>query len=201
MGCKASKPAAEEEAPPLKNDADQNNNLGSTKSHDSGKEMDVRVNDNLPLTGEKSDKLYKLLAKSQMTHNSGNDEQRQKDLALQRENWTKVMECCKLDPRSALYQNPTTKSTPLHMAVRLIDSESGSASSDSISLTDLIRALIKANPKALAVKDAGGNIPLHYAIAPTTHFQPGWPMAQWKLRSDIVRLLVHADPNTAQEYM
>lgn len=177
MGCKQSKPAIGDGATPK-----------SAKSGDGGK-MDVSVNDNLPLTGEKSDKLYKLLAKSQMKADG--------DAAQQKEHFAKVMELCKSDPRSALYQNPTTKSTPLHMAVRLIDSDTG-ASKD---LTELIHALIKANPKALAVKDAGSNVPLHYAIAPTSFFHAESPMTQWKLRSEVVRLLIETDPETAKKYM
>ena len=176
MGCKQSKPADDDKQ---------------------GGKMDVSLNENVPLTGEKSDKLYKLLAKSQMTQPSSGAKASQKDLALQRETFAKVMECCKADPRSALFQNPTTKSTPLHMAVRLIDSETG-ATND---LTELLRALIKANPKALAVRDASGNVPLHYAIAPTTHFHADWPMSQWKIRAEIVRLLVSSDAATSKAFM
>ena len=159
--------------------------------------MDVSLNESVPLTGEKSDKLYKLLAKSQMTQQTTSS---QKDLALQRENFAKVMECCKADPRSALFQNPTTKSTPLHMAVRLIDGQTTSDDNAS-DLTELLRALIKANPKALSVRDASGNVPLHYAIAPTSHFHADWPMSQWNVRAEIVRLLVSSDSATSTAFM
>ena len=204
MGCRQSKQAAD----------------GAKPQGDNGK-MDVSLNDNLPPTGEKSDKLYKLLAKSQMAHsntisaasNSNDEEDNAAQQQQQREHWAKVMECCRSDPRSALYQNPTTKSTPLHMAVRLIDSESGRNNNNKIDgLTELIHALVKANPKALAVRDAGGNIPLHYAIAPTAVFHPSsqgthnpnhqrMMMSQWKLRAEIVRLLVASDTAISQAYM
>jgi hypothetical protein len=179
MGCKQSKPATEAAKP----ETDPKKG-GDPKS---GK-MDVDVNNNLPVTGEKSDKLYKLLAKSQM---------RQDSVEAPKEHFAKIMECCRQDPRSALYQNPTTKSTPLHMAVRLIDNDPGKTKD----LVELIHALVKANPKALTVRDAGGNIPLHYAIAPSSHFHPSSPMTQWKMRAEIVRLLLSCEPEISHKYM
>ena len=179
MGCKGSKDASVAQ--------------GNKKE---AKPMDPSLTDNVPVPAEKTDKLYKLLAKSQM-HSNGNGNNGSAVSTIARENWAKAMECCKTDPRLALYRNPTTKSTPLHMAVRLIDSESGTSND----LTELIVALIKANPSALMVKDAGGNIPLHYAIAPTTHFHPECSMSQWRQRADIVRLLITSDLKISKEYM
>lgn len=187
MGCQQSKGTSAQD----KNASSNSKPSSNRKIESAGKPDESAVP---PLTGEKSDKLYKLLAKSQMTQPKAGS---QKDVALQRENFAKVLDLCQADPKAALFQNPMTKSTPLHMAVRLIDSDSGgggggdnASNTNNQLLTGLLRALIQANPKALAVKDASGNIPLHYAIAPTTHFHADWPMSQWKLRSEIVHLLV-----------
>jgi len=160
-----------------------------------------------------SDKLYNLVVKPQSTATAtttttatSSDTQQAKDVKMQRgQSFDKILECCKKDPTLACYQNPTTKSTPLHMAVRLMDSETGGTNDD---LLDLLKALIKANPRALAIKDAAGNIPLHYAIAPTTHVHhhhhqaDEWPMMQqWTLRAKIVQLLVASNPQISATYM
>jgi hypothetical protein len=98
-----------------------------------------------------------------------------------------------MSPSAASYRNPTTQSSPLHLAVQLIDchtmatsttqstsvilnkekhqqqpKELKSSSSSSSALLQVITELIRAYPDAVFTPDIYGYIPLHYAIAPTT---------------------------------
>jgi len=210
MGCKQSKPAIEEG--PIKK-AKDGSIISSPGKSSPGKSSD---NSNTP-SAEPSDTMYKMLAKSQKLTST-------KNAAAQREMFAKVLDCTKADPQSAFYQNPTTKSTPLHMAVRLIDSAAASSNSakagSSADFVELVQAVIQANPRALAIRDAGGNIPLHYAVAPSTNFgsikhnnsndddgngnnspKDVNAMNSWKLRAEIVRLLITSDTATAKRYM
>jgi hypothetical protein len=67
-----------------------------------------------------------------------------------------------MTPEAAAYQNPDTRSTPLHLAVKLLDSD---ATTDS--LLPVLSELIRAYPDAIQTQDAEGNTPLHFAIAPS----------------------------------
>lgn len=101
---------------------------------------------------------------------------------------------------NASYLCPKTHSTPLHIAVRLLDHEislnTQSKSSDKNSVVvNLIDALIRAHPFSVAIEDKDGNIPLHYAIAPTVYPNPRILQAKssWKTRTSVARLLLSAE--------
>ena len=101
-----------------------------------------------------------------------------------------------INPTAASYQNPNTRSTPLHMAVRLLDSVHVSQQG----LHDVLVALLEAHPAALQLQDASGNIPLHYAVAPSNHFQ--LPPQFWEFRAAVVHFLIRADKTScSKEYL
>jgi hypothetical protein len=103
-----------------------------------------------------------------------------------------------ITPFLAAYQNPTTKSTPLHMAVRLLDVRKTGGSNG---LPELLLALMEAYPKAIYAKDASGNTPLHYAIAPQKQ-DVGLPASAWAQRTAVLKLLLRADRTSASsEYL
>jgi hypothetical protein len=49
--------------------------------------------------------------------------------------------------------------------------------------------------------DADGNIPLHYAIAPTTHFHKTLPAGQWETRTAVANLLLSVDLRVSEAYL
>jgi hypothetical protein len=148
--------------------------------------------------GEKNDRIYKLLVRAQKTPG---------DIKLKE----LVIQACSETPEFASYQNPTTKSTPLHMAVRLMDSVvektssgigDGSGTGVTVnSMQVVVESLLLAYPEAVRVMDADGNIPLHYAIAPTTHFSDSLPANQWETRTAVVNLLLSADIHVSEAYL
>lgn len=100
-------------------------------------------------------------------------------------------------PDSAAYSKDGA-TTPLHMAVQLLNL-SGAASD---SLLQLLSELLRAHPQAVRALDAAGHLPLHYAVAPnypnnsnaaTNTTTTTTTAAQWKFRTTVVRLLVAAD--------
>lgn len=109
-------------------------------------------------------------------------------------------------PQAAAYRNPSTQSTPLHLAVKLLDSSAAAGiliTADA--LLPVLQELIRANPEAVHAEDAAHHIPLHYAIAPpTTSISNSsnnkaeesvvpLPAASWKLRTAVCRLLLQSD--------
>lgn len=107
----------------------------------------------------------------------------------------KILKACATMPSVAAYQNPTTKSTPLHMAVRLMDYPEQSQH-----LPAVMQGLIRAHADAVRLQDAAGNIPLHYALAPTPS-ELDLPAAEWKIRAEVLQLLLAADIETSMEYL
>lgn len=99
---------------------------------------------------------------------------------------------------SAAYQNPTTKSTPLHLAVRLLD-----LPIQRQGLPDLVHALLEVFPDAAHIPDATGHIPLHYAVAPQTYADGViLPAAAWESRKLVLRLLLQDDTSkTTMDYL
>jgi ankyrin repeat protein len=148
--------------------------------------------------GDKNDRIYKLLVKAQKTPG---------DVTVKE----LIIQACSETPEFAHYQNPTTKSTPLHMAVRLMDSVvevqssgigDGSGTGVTVnSMQAVVESLLRAYPDAVLVADADGNIPLHYAIAPTTHFHEALPAGQWETRTAVVNLLLSADMHASETYL
>lgn len=101
----------------------------------------------------------------------------------------------------ASYQDPRTKSTPLHIACSMVDFEDGANGKvTSIYCINMgIEALIRHGSASLLTKqDSAGNIPLHYVIDP----YPGAKNGQrWKVRAQVLELLVTNDYEACIEYM
>ena len=193
MGCKSSKAAPPPGAALKPAKPEQNNSQPAV----------VRgTTTGISVLSSKPERLYKFLAKAQTT-----TELHERENLLH-----KALDLCRDDANVAAYQNPTTLSTPLHMAIRLLDSDTGKTET----LYQVIRTLLKMNREALSKKDSGGNIPLHYAIAPSTHFHPtdvnqhGQETAppvpveklhHWKSRAVILGHIIEADLATSRQYL
>lgn len=114
---------------------------------------------------DRPERLYRLLAKAQQISHQPSAERRLV--------YEKILEHCQQEPMAAKWKNPTTGSTPLHLACRLVDAETLNSDQTLFSeLLQIIDTLIASDAGALRQVDAAQNIPLHYAIAPTTHFNP-----------------------------
>lgn len=212
MGCKASKGATtggppsptstlkQRQASPekAKTGSPTNTPRGSKKSSTSSS-RDKKGKDHHHhslLTKTSSDdsdsKVYKLLLKAQQQQ-QGNNNSTAND-----EDWNKkIMSSC--TPKQASYRNPTTGSTPLHMACRLLDVRGASG------VAMVLQGLLQAHPDATRIPDVSGNIPLHYAIAPTwmTHTNPQDDLtpSEWTARTAAVKLLMQADPESSRIYL
>lgn len=102
----------------------------------------------------------------------------------------KVHEVC--NAQTAAFQHPTTLSTPLHMAIRLIPKVNGE------DLEKIVERIVEAHPEAVATKDIDGNIPLHYCIeAPRANDQP---KEFYRLSVSLIQILNKADPTACSEY-
>jgi hypothetical protein len=152
-------------------------------------------------SANKAEGLYQLLSYAQRTGEFH-----------ERETWLhRALEHCQQEPQGAHFKHPSSFSTPLHLAVKLMDSESGKTET----LFQVIKLLLSIHPKALAQPDAEGHIPLHYAVAPSmtpqeaetqSHVQQSAAAAaedlqQWKTRASILEHIVDVDPVTAREYL
>jgi ankyrin repeat protein len=88
------------------------------------------------------------------------------------------------------------------MAVRLLDypqsAGHGNNTSTSSLLPAIIQSLIRAHPDAVRVPDAAGHLPLHYAVAPN---KSGLPAADWKVRAEVLQLLLAADIEASVSYL
>lgn len=133
-------------------------------------------------TSVQNDKLYKLLVSAQQGKVDG-------AVLVQ-----KVRKFITVNPAFAAYQNPNTKSTPLHMAVRLLDLTDLSSAAAAI-----VPNLVTAYTAAVATRDAAGNLPLHYALAPTSHFGGG-PRTSLTPRTAVVQALWTVAPKFALAY-
>jgi hypothetical protein len=160
------------------------------------------------ISEKKPDRLFKLLAAALTLQRPNQTPQRQ---AL----YTKAMEHLEKEPNlSSQWKNPTTGSTPLHVACRLIDVDQNQRSAKELcSVMDL---LLQAHPTALFMKDASGNIPLHYAMAPSTLSKSSLPNnnnkngqdldasvlpeEDWRARGIFVQHLMHSNLKVAQAY-
>jgi len=92
-----------------------------------------------------------------------------------------------ITPELAAFQDPKTQSTPLHMAVRLLDVKL------SANVSVIVKALLKAHAPAVRSVDEAGHVPLHYVVA---SFSPDFPA-----RTRIVQMLWNADPEFIADYM
>ena len=184
MGCKASKAVEASKGPTSTGIRSASSNPKKNVSPESPRGDQSTISSSIDPS--KPERLYKLLVKAQKVQ-----EVHEREELLQ-----KILQHCQQEPQAAIYQNPTTKSTPLHMAVRLLDSNDVKSET----LFQIIRALIAINKLALQYPDAGGNVPLHYAVAPSTHFQDTQER-NWKSRAAILRHIIDADFVAAQEYL
>jgi hypothetical protein len=61
--------------------------------------------------------------------------------------WPKVIDLCESEPSNVKYVDPTTKSTPLHIACSMIDYDDGTADETShYSVIAAVRLMIKQHP-------------------------------------------------------
>ena len=172
---------------------------GGAGSKKSASSRDKKGKDHSLLTKTSSDdsdsKVYKLLLKAQQQQQQQQQHAHSTD---HDEDWNKkIMSSC--TPKQASYRNPTTGSTPLHMACRLLDVRGASG------VAMVLQGLLQAHPDATRIPDVSGNIPLHYAIAPTwmTHTNPqdDLPPSEWTARTAAVKLLMQADPESSRIYL
>jgi hypothetical protein len=157
------------------------------------------------ISDKKPERLFKLLAKALTIPHADHTPERQ---AL----YIKAMEHLEKEPtQSSQWKNPTTGSTPLHMACRLIDVDQNQRSAKE--LCRVMDLLLQAYPAALLLKDASGNIPLHYAMAPSTislgavvsksgddDMDAIVPEEDWRARGIFVQHLMHSNLQVAQAY-
>jgi ankyrin repeat protein len=145
--------------------------------------------------------LYKLLAKVAVQGAASDNASACNDsLAALSE---RILETCASQPRAAHYRNPTTHSTPLHMAVRLLDypqAAGRNSNTHTSALPAVLQGLIRAFPDAVKVRDAAGHLPLHYAVAPNKAAGQ-LPAADWKVRAEVLQLLLAADIETSVAYL
>ncbi|KAG7362071.1 ankyrin repeat domain protein [Nitzschia inconspicua] len=154
---------------------------------------------------KKPERLFKLLAKALTIPLSEQTSERQ-------ELYCKAVEHLEKEPtQSSQWKNPTTGSTPLHMACRLIDVDQNQRSAKE--LCRVMDLLLQAYPAALLMKDASGNIPLHYAMAPSTltinpvgvsksadDLDSIVPEEDWRARGIFVQHLMLSNLTIAQAY-
>lgn len=116
--------------------------------------------------------------------------------------WPNVIDLSESEPPNVKYVDPTTKSTPLHIACSMIDYDDGTADDASHhSVIAAVRSMIKQHPDGPSMVDSKGAIPLHYAIAKTKASSDGTVIpARWAIRAAVIRLLASADFEGSQEY-
>ena len=95
------------------------------------------------------------------------------------------------------------------MACQLLDLPSSTGGS----VLSVVEGLVRTHPDSVRVPDAKGNIPLHYAIAPSNYTdkntvdndddddEPLLPASEWKVRSAVVSLLLMADMEISKAYL
>jgi hypothetical protein len=144
-----------------------------------------------------SDRLYKILFKAK-------DCKTATDLATVYAKSLKALE--QRDNAVAKYRNPSSKATSLHLAAKLMERDC------SKQLLSIIEMLCQAYPQALSMTDSAGNIPLHYAIAPSAYFGAGSKNStnihglkkipfSWQARAVLVSRLIQADPIISKHYL
>jgi len=149
---------------------------------------------------DKNAVIFSMLLEAQVIPNNKNPDH---DLA------SRILAVCGSNQGAVKYQNPATLATPLHLAVQLLDESEGSVAMSGTDIVSVIEGLVQAHPDAIQVKDASGNIPLHYAISPTTIPSEAQKQAEgssddaegWGPRSAVLQLLLTADIETSMEYL
>lgn len=153
------------------------------------------INTNSLKEGDKQAAVYNLLVKAQEL------ESRPHDMA------NRILAVCGSNPSTASYIHPATKSTPLHLAVQLLDNKTRGAPFSGADIVSLVEGLVQAHPDAMQIKDLSGNIPLHYAIAPSeiTTYDPSKGAKEaaesWGPRSAVLQILLTADFDFSMTYL
>lgn len=83
-----------------------------------------------------------------------------------------------ITPTNASYRHPSHHATPLHVAVKLLDTTA-------TNVPAVIKSLLKAFPNAIFTKDDRGNIPLYYVLTSQS--------TRWEARAVVLDLLVGTD--------
>lgn len=115
-----------------------------------------------------SDRLYKQLLRAE----------RQRSISL---------DTLTITESTARYRSPDTNSSPLAVLVKFLDLP---WMDEQIIL--IAKEMIDASVEAIYSKDSGGNLPIHYAIAPIQNSH--LPVESWDTRAQIVRYLLENDP-------
>lgn len=156
---------------PKKSASQDSSGLNDTTYDDFGALVMSRIRPDQP------ERLYKLLARAQPQISSTHPQATSND---RRVLYQKILEHIEQEPAAAQWTNPTTGSTPLHMACRLVDVDTLNVQHKGNNppsllfplLLRIIDTLMASYAGALRQVDVAQNIPLHYAIAPSTHFNP-----------------------------
>uniref|UniRef100_A0A7S2YBL7 Uncharacterized protein n=1 Tax=Entomoneis paludosa TaxID=265537 RepID=A0A7S2YBL7_9STRA len=224
MGCKQSKPEAVVVAPQAKRSAppeaanppkaveSQNSVPKDAPSQDksavsdAGKSLSAETASSaaaVPVAPKEVDKqaaIFSMLLEAQVLPS---DRKPDSDLA------NRILAVSGSNPAAVRYQNPATQATPLHLAVQLLDESEGPVSMSGTDILSVIEGLVQAYPDAVQMKDASGNIPLHYAISPvsiTSEAQKQTKSARdeaeaWGPRSAVLQLLLTTDIEFSMEYL
>mmetsp|Transcript_21982 Transcript_21982/g.54304 ORF Transcript_21982/g.54304 Transcript_21982/m.54304 type:complete len:701 (-) Transcript_21982:71-2173(-) len=117
------------------------------------------------------------------------------------------------DANLARYRHASTKQTPLHLLAKLMDMDCSRA------LLAILEKLLKLNPQALTVADNKGNIPMHYAVAPSVYLLDDPTIStdnsndnnnnrqnkrvpfSWQARGILLSRFIEADPVTSEYYL
>jgi hypothetical protein len=118
----------------------------------------------------------------------------------------KIVQKCAKNPKLASYRHPTSGCTPLHQACRLLD-ESSSLHPGQV--PGLVETLLSSFPEAASMPDQNGNVPLHYAIAPSDNYSSSCPSSssplrnpsEWRERAAVVTLLFMTDLDASKSYL
>lgn len=186
MGCNSSKqqsavaksPSREAPASP----SSAANNAPSSKAK-------AKTSKTPTVKGKSPDRLYKLLLQAQECKTS-------EELLPFYEKATELLDTN--DVSLAKFKHSSTKQTPLHLVGKIMDVDC------SRQLLAILEKLLKLDTQALTIADSKGNIPLHYAVAPTEYMldpkQQRVPFS-WQARGILLSRFIQADPVTSEYYL
>jgi ankyrin repeat protein len=194
MGCNSSK----QEAAVSASKSNNNDNNNHDKNPNGARKMERAGSSSV----KPSDRLYKVLFQAQDCKTS-------EELAPFYERTLTLLE--QQNVGMVKYQHSSTKATALHLATQLIDLDC------SKQLLTILQQLCQLFPQALCIKDREGNIPLHYAVAPSTNLEDDPTISSkstassfrskrrlpfsWQARGVLVSRLIQADPISSQQYL
>ena len=126
--------------------------------------------------------------------------------------WARVIKICDIDPNAAAYTEQESFQTPLHLACRILERSTPSASKDRLTASpaDAIRVLIQCCAESVSKTDIDGYIPLHYIIPhscrPNILYQqqPHQQNPQFNhIQNQVIvlNLLISADYDSSMKYL